>query len=140
MLAYLETADDAAAQTCDVILASYAVHHLPLPEKRQFFRLAQRTLAPGGSLLFADIFRLDGQTRDQYLAAYSGMMRQAWAGMPPEFLTSTTEHITQRDFPETLPTILELAHGAGFRDAPQELFQDTTGFHRLLVFPRSSRT
>ncbi len=46
----------ARAQTFDVILASYAVHHLPASEKQEFFRLARNNLAPRGH----DAKRLDG--------------------------------------------------------------------------------
>ncbi|MFM8634190.1 MAG: class I SAM-dependent methyltransferase [Planctomycetia bacterium] len=120
----------------DVILASYAVHHLPAREKQEFFRLVQEKLAPGGSLLFADVFRSDGQTREEYLAAYIGMMRQAWTGMPPEGLASTVEHVAHRDFPETGEAISSMALEAGFHQKPQELFRDSTGFHRLLAFTK----
>lgn len=136
MLAYLREAPDSAAKTFDVVLASYAVHHLSTPEKRGFFRLAQGSLAPGGTLLFADVFRRDGESRDAYLDRYVGMMREVWTTMPPESLASTIDHVTQRDFPETAETIFEAARAAGFQSAPQELFRDTTGFHRLLAFTK----
>lgn len=136
MLAYLRAADAPAAKEFDVILASYAVHHLPIAEKQEFFRLAHTTLAPGGSLLFADVFRRDGQTREDYLESYIGMMRNAWTGMAPESLASTIEHVTQRDFPETGAVIRELALAAGFCNEPQELFRDATAFHRLLAFTK----
>lgn len=136
MLAYLRELQDSADKTFDVILASYAVHHLPTPEKSEFFRFARGKLAPGGVLLFADVFRRDGESRDDYLDRYVGMMRQAWNSMPPEALASTIEHVTQQDFPETAEDVCEIAREAGFHIAPQELFRDSTGFHRLLAFMR----
>lgn len=137
MLAYLRGEPAEAAKTFDAILASYAVHHLPAREKREFFRLAHGKLAPRGSLLYADVFRRDGETREQYLEAYVGMMRRAWTGMPPNSLASTIEHVTQRDFPETSEAISEMAREAGFQE-PQELFRDATGFHRLLAFTKEA--
>lgn len=134
MLAFLREKRASAPASFDLILASYAVHHLPAREKREFFRLAHATLAAGGSLLFADIFRRNDETREEYLDAYVGMMRQAWTGMTPEALASTVEHVTHRDFPETEATIAEMAHEAGFHPPPHELFRDATGFHRLLAF------
>lgn len=134
MLAVLRKDAAPATETCDVILASYAVHHVPVREKQDFFRLACARLSPRGSLLFADIFRRDGETREQYLESYVDMMRQAWTTLGPEALASTTEHVVQRDFPETADAIGCMARDAGFRDEPRELFRDATGFHRLLAF------
>ena len=138
MLAYLKADSSSAAKTFDVILASYAVHHLPVQEKHEFFRLAHGKLAPRGSLLYADVFRRDGETREQYLEAYVGMMRRNWAGMPLESLASTTQHVTQRDFPETSEALAAMAVEAGFGQEPEELFRDATGFHRLLAFTKEA--
>jgi SAM-dependent methyltransferase len=132
LLAYLQ---DEPAKTFDVILASYAVHHLPVREKQEFFRLAHGRLAPRGSLLYADVFRRDGETRNEYLDRYVDMMQRDWKGMTPESLASTTEHVTQRDFPESSEALAAMAREAGFQE-PQELFRDATGFHRLLALTR----
>ena len=107
---------------------------LPVREKQEFFRLAHARLAPRGSLLFADVFRRDGETRSEYLEHYIGMMRRAWTGMPPEGLASTIDHVARRDFPETGEAVAAMALEAGFRQRPRELFRDTTGFHRLMAF------
>ena len=136
MLAFLRQERAPGAENFDVILASYAVHHLPTLDKREFFRLAHGKLASGGTLLFADVFTRDGESRDEYLDRYVGMMRQSWTGMPPEALASTIEHVTHRDFPESAGRVCEMAREAGFHLAPQELFWDGTGFHRLLAFTR----
>ncbi len=136
MLAYVTEGSGSDAKTFDVILASYAVHHLPAREKQDFFRLAHARLAPRGSLLFADVFRRDGETREEYLEHYIGMMRRAWTGMPPEGLASTIEHVIQRDFPETGEAVAGMALEARFHRQPRELFRDTTGFHRLMAFTK----
>jgi len=136
LLAYLAGHPEADETPFDVILASYAVHHLPSPEKQVFFRLAFAKLPIGGSLLFADVFRRGEETRDDYLNAYVGVMRDTWAGLSPEGLASTTEHVVQRDFPETLHAIRQMGQEAGFRSEPRELFQDASGFHRLLCFTK----
>jgi SAM-dependent methyltransferase len=138
MLAYLREDSEPAAKTFDAILASYAVHHLPAREKQKFFQLACRRLAPQGSLLFADVFRRNSETREEYLDAYVGMMRRDWIGMPPEGLASTIEHVRQRDFPETSEALTAMAMEAGLGQEPQELFRDATGFHRLLAFAKES--
>jgi SAM-dependent methyltransferase len=138
MLAALRPDSGLSIGTCDIILASYAVHHLPPPEKQDFFRLARARLAPNGSLLFADVFRRDGETREHYLERYVGMMRQEWTALAPDALASTTEHVVQRDFPETADVIGSMARAAGFCAEPWELVRDATGFHRLLAFTTGS--
>jgi SAM-dependent methyltransferase len=139
LLAYLAGQPREDKTLFDVILASYAVHHLPSREKQDFFRQALAQLAPGGSLLFADVFRRGDESREDYLKAYVGMMRDAWTGLDQEGLASTTEHVVQRDFPETLGAIEAMSREAGFQDMPQELYRDATGFHRLLGFTKGRR-
>jgi cyclopropane fatty-acyl-phospholipid synthase-like methyltransferase len=130
MLVALEAGMEADA---DVILASYSVHHLPLGEKRRFFTLAFSRLSNGGTLLFADVFRRDGETRDEYLAAYVQMMREAWVGLAAETLAGAVGHVRERDYPETRAGMCELSREAGFQEEPPELFRDDAGFHRLLA-------
>lgn len=141
LLAYLHDIHegvDSAARTFDVILASYAVHHLPTPKKSEFFRLAHGRLAPGGTLLYADIFRNEGESRDDCLDRYVGMMRQAWTSMPRAALASIIEHVARCDFPETASDIFEMARAAGFHPTPHELFRDATGFHRLFAVTKGT--
>lgn len=137
MLAYLREDSGSAAKNFDVILTSYAVHHLPAGEKQEFFRLAHGKLAPRGSLLYADIFRRGSESREKYLEAYVGMMQREWLALTPAGLASTVEHVTQRDFPEDSTALAAMARQAGFL-VPQELFRDATGFHRLLAFVKPS--
>jgi SAM-dependent methyltransferase len=136
LLAFLATEAAGDATTFDVILASYAVHHLPAREKQAFFARARARLAPGGSLLFADVFRRDGESRPAYLEAYVGMMRSQWHALSAEGLAGTCDHVIERDYPETAESLAALAAGGGFTTAPGELFRDATGFHRLLVFTK----
>jgi tRNA (cmo5U34)-methyltransferase len=137
MLAYLREPAGPAAKTFDVILASFAAHHLPVRAKQGFFQLAHRKLAPRGSLLYADVFRRENETREEYLDRYVGVMRRDWTGMTPESLASTTEHVMQRDFPESSDALSAMARQAGFGQEPQELFRNSTGFHRLMAFTKS---
>lgn len=52
------------AGQADVILASFAVHHLSLEDKQRLLNEAARALKPGSGLLCViDAFRHPGQTR-----------------------------------------------------------------------------
>lgn len=136
MLVVLDDGMGADASAFDMILASYSVHHLPGNDKLRFFKLAYSNLGRGGTLLFADVFRRDGETREQYLDAYVTMMREAWVGLAPDTLTGAIDHVRERDFPETRGRIAELAREGGFHAEPRELYRDGAGFHRLLALTK----
>jgi|GEM_PF-160443 len=134
-------ADKAASglQRFDLILAGYVVHHLPLAEKRIFFKRCRSLLAADGQLLFYDVCRRQSETRQEYLNHYVTMIR-SWNELSPEALKSTCRHVFDRDFPETQEVILEMAREAGFVCEGSQIFVDQTQFHRLFCFSqRQSR-
>lgn len=124
----------ARGERFDVVLAGYLVHHFPSEVKRRFFADCRRVLAPDGEFFFADIHRLPGTTRDDYLAAYVAGMR-AWQPFTAEAFAATCEHVLAHDFPETEAFILEAAAAAGFDTSSPLLFADGAGFHRVMRFP-----
>lgn len=142
-LATADAVDDVAARAArgerfDVVLASYLVHHFPADVKRRFFADCRRVLAPAGEFFFADVHRLPGTTRDEYLAAYVEGMR-AWRPITPEAYAATCEHLLAYDFPETEAFIVEAAAAAGFDTTSPLLFADAAGVHRLLRFSVATR-
>jgi len=133
MLAFLRDGAAQGPRTFDIILASDTIHHLPAREKSELLRHAHAKLSSHGSLLYGDIFRRNGESRDEFLAGYTSMMRQSWTAMAGDALAGAVEHVTQRDIPETVESLTALARDAGLA-GPTELFRDATGFHRLLAF------
>jgi len=133
LLGYLVDASTQEHLAYELILAGYSVHHLSTEDKQRFFALCRAVLGPAGSLLFYDIFRRPGETREQHVAAYTEMVRTAW-GLTGEALENTCRHVRERDFPETLATTQEMARKAGFESDGLELFTAADGFHRLLCF------
>lgn len=131
-------ADDADAAT-DVLLSLYSVHHLPVDAKRTFFERARAALAPGGTLLFGDMFRRAGESRAAWVDAFVAMMRVEWSGLPPGALGDTIEHLESHDHPETVADLGAIAAAAGFAPAPHDLFHDAAGFYRLLAFTKPAR-
>lgn len=69
---------------------------------------------------------------------YRSIVDASAAALAPDALASTTEHVVQRDFPETAAVIGSMARDAGFGAEPRELARDATGFHRLLAFTTGS--
>jgi SAM-dependent methyltransferase len=133
LLDYLTTAAASAIPRTDLILAGFVVHHLSLDEKRRFFAGCRDLLAPGGSLLFYDLFRRPAETRDEFVTAYTKLIATRW-GLVGETLENTCRHVREHDFPEPLATIFKLANDAGFTQPGEERFTDADGFHRLVCF------
>lgn len=133
LLRYLTTAAVPDGPRSDVMLAGYVVHHLSIEEKHRFFARCRKALAPAGTLVFYDLFRQPGETRDEFVAAYTDLIATKW-GLEGETLANTYRHVREHDFPETMATIATLARDAGFTLPGEERFVDTDGFHRLVCF------
>ena len=133
LLRYLTDAATRDAPRSDLMLAGYVVHHLSVEEKQRFFTRCREALASAGSLVFYDLFRRPRETRDQFVAAYTGLIAARW-GLVGEALENTCRHVREHDFPETTATIFQLAHEAGFTKPAEERFADSDGFHRLVCF------
>lgn len=117
----------------DVILAGFIAHHFPAAVKQRFFAACRRRLAPRGALFYADVHRLPGTSREEYLAAYVDSMR-TWTALTPDGYASACRHVRDRDFPETETFTLAAAAAAGFSVERSLGFVDAPGFHRLYRF------
>lgn len=122
----------------DVVLAGFALHHLYLEEKRQFFKQCYAILEPSGYFLLYDVFRRPSETREEYIQAYSRNCRERWTQLSYEKLADVIEHINECDFPETYETIATVASEAGFTSKPTPLSADALRFHCLYNFQRNS--
>ncbi len=111
MLDMIESSDE----QFEVILASFALHHFPTEQKREFLRSALDRLAPGGELLLVDVVRRDGETRSGYLRRYEAMVR-TWP-MAADVQDRIIAHVTSFDFPEEVSTLGEWAPELGFSPA-----------------------
>src|SRR5262249_51295606 len=98
----------------DVILTSFALHHLPASQKSTFFQLACPRLNRDGILLLIDTVRDDGEDRKLYLDRYCAWLRTEFKTLSPEALDLLCDHVHNNDFPETLAALDRMATGAGF--------------------------
>jgi len=103
----------------DLIFSSFALYHLSLAEKSQFFTLAVEKLNPQGILLLIDVMREEKEDRDQYFQHYSAWIESDWMAIAPMGKESIYEHIRHHDFPETVSTIQEISKQAGFASATE---------------------
>ena len=107
------------SESFDLIFSSFALHHLSLTEKSQFFNLASEKLNPQGLLLLIDVMRDETESRDQYFQHYSTWMESDWTVIAPAGKESIYEHIQNNDFPETVSAIKEISNQAGFSSATE---------------------
>ena len=85
----------------DLIISSYAIHHLNASLKEQIVKDIARVLSPGGCFVLIDIFREPTEDRAAYMRNYMGRLRQTWARLSPESQNMVIDHATNYDFPET---------------------------------------
>lgn len=98
----------------DLLLSSFAIHHLQEPDKRRFLRGCRRRIATGGLLLWADVFRAPGESRDSYVARYSARVHR-WSPLEPERQEEVIAHLSQWDHPADPEAIARQAEAAGWQ-------------------------
>ena len=82
-------------------------------DKARLLSACSAALAPGGSFLLIDVLREDGQSREDYLTAYLGMMRGEWTAVPAEMIEEACNHVAAHDQPSSLAELSALAEEAG---------------------------
>lgn len=98
MLQFMASREDASA---DLLISSYAIHHLAAEDKQKLIREAARVLSPEGRFMVIDVFRESGEPRDAYIAHYMQTLRETWSALSEESRDLIVGHATQYDFPET---------------------------------------
>ncbi|MBE9040724.1 methyltransferase domain-containing protein [Oscillatoriales cyanobacterium LEGE 11467] len=119
----------------DVILASFALHHLSYEQKEQTIARLHELLNPDGVFLLADVVRPQEETRENYLHRYLGNVRRDWQAVSAEEYASIEEHLLSKDFPETEATLTTFASQNGFSKV-ENLYQDKIDTTQLLCFFR----
>lgn len=107
----------ADAETFDVILISFALHHFDAAGKRAFLAAARDRLRPGGDLLLIDVVRTDGQSRDDYLDFYDDYVH-TWP-VSADLAGRIITHVRRNDWPEEVSTLPQWATAAGFDTVTQ---------------------
>ena len=123
------------SESFDLVFSSFALHHLSLAEKSQFFKLASEKLNSQGLLLLIDVMRDEREDRDQYFQHYSAWIESDWKAIAPLEKESIYEHIRNHDFPETVSTIKELSNQADFLVATEI---SRFGWHQAWSFEKNS--
>lgn len=126
------TAEQSEASV-DLVIASYAIHHLNATDKQQLIRKITRVLAPGGRFVLVDIFREPDEDRADYIKNYMGVLRQSWSALSNDDQTLVINHATEYDFPE--PSSFYQTHCQKFGFSPGQRIAKHT-WHEAWIFTR----
>jgi len=111
------------AESYDLVLASYALHHFPRPQKPGVLAEIARVLTSNGSFLWIDLVREEAESAAKYLQRSCRRIREEWHSLSSEEKDTTCHHALTCDFPEQASEMEEMLAVAGF--APwQPLYRD----------------
>ena len=123
----------AGGEKFDVILTSFALHHLASAEKELFFSSAHDRLSRDGMLLLIDTMREEEEDRPIYLDRYCAWLRSKCETLSPAALDLLCAHIRRCDFPETSAALDDMATQERF-DRGVEITR--IGWHHTWCFVR----
>jgi SAM-dependent methyltransferase len=97
------------AEQFDVIMTSFALHHLSLAQKDAVISKISNCLKTDGIFILIDVVRQDQEEREAYIRRYLDDVEQRWDRITPEEYLMVEGHISSSDFPETQETLRRLA-------------------------------
>lgn len=97
----LRVATEQPNNSIDLVISSYAIHHLDETQKRQILQDIARLLIDNGSFVLIDIFREPTEDRLTYIHNYMTNLRSRWNKLSSEAQELVVKHATNYDFPET---------------------------------------
>lgn len=104
----------------DIILSGFSVHHLSIPEKKEFFKSCKKLLKAGGKLIVLDIIKEKGESREEYLEKWD-KYQASWTALNKEESAYTNNHIHTADFPESFYDYEQMSQEAGFNKANKSI-------------------
>ena len=96
----LKVMKEQSADRADLIISSYALHHLTASQKQEILQAIARTLSPGGCFILIDIFREPKEDRSTYMRHYMDRLKATWIQLSHEAQDLILNHATEYDFPE----------------------------------------
>jgi SAM-dependent methyltransferase len=93
----------------DIILTSFAFHHLKLEEKDDLLSQIKQLLLPGGIFILIDFVVQEGESREIYIHRYLQNVRQQWQQLTDAEAVLVFQHMLESDYPETQATLEFLA-------------------------------
>lgn len=111
----LQVAAEQSEGSFDLVISSYAMHHLNAQQKQNMIQEVSRVLAADGCFLLIDVFRETTEDRPAYIRHYMETLRRTWANLSTASQELVVDHATNYDFPEHTDfySALCLKHGLG---------------------------
>lgn len=99
-------AESLPAQSADVVVAAFALHHLTPDLKARTCAAVAKALKPGGTFYYQDVWMLPTETREAYLARYRTLL-DSW-DLSEQQRNFIWDHVSAHDFPATQREIAAL--------------------------------
>ena len=129
----LKVASEQPDESIDLVLSSYALHHLNSLQKQQIVRDVVRMLKPGGCFFLIDIFREAEEDRPAYIRNYMSYLRSNWTNLSKNSQDLIVDHAAEYDFPESNEFYTTLCLKNGFEKAEridQHTWHQAWTFHK----------
>lgn len=104
---------DQPDNSVDLVISSYAIHHLNTSQKLEIIQSISRILSSDGRFVLIDIFREPSEDRSAYMQHYMSELRSTWSKLSLESQKLVCDHATSYDFPETPEFYMALCHKLG---------------------------
>jgi SAM-dependent methyltransferase len=130
----LRTALDGIAESFDLVLASFSLHHLADPaDKLLTLQHAGRLLTADGFFALIDVFSAEAEPRDRYLERWIANADRRYRELRPGEKALLFDHVRARDFPLSLDSWRALGQQAGLSRI-DVLLEDRDRLNRLVTF------
>jgi cyclopropane fatty-acyl-phospholipid synthase-like methyltransferase len=122
-------------ETFDVILASFCLHHLGPEQKQAFLSQTRLRLNLGGRLIWVDVFRQEGENREDYLRRYQEIIKTHWREVDETAKAGVFNHVAESDYPET-GSMLRIWAGASGYNICDKLYDGAWDTEQIWVLGR----
>jgi SAM-dependent methyltransferase len=121
----------------DLIICAFVIHHLSDENKRKYLRgILQNRMNPGGIMLMADVFRCNGEDRNEWLSRFHDALF-SWTALTEAQKAEFYHHISTSDYPATIEEFThDIAPDCGW-DA-HVVWTNSNSIERLVVLRQSS--
>jgi SAM-dependent methyltransferase len=125
---------DGIAESFDLVLASFSLHHLADPgDKLLTLQRVRRLLTEDGIFALIDVFCAEGEPRKRYLERWIANADSRYRALQPAEKTLLFDHVRARDFPLSLDAWRAFGRQAELA-CVELLLEDRDGLNRLVTF------
>lgn len=128
---------ESQSNSFDVILTSFAFHHLSLEQKDVAMEQVFHLLNPGGVFVIIDMVCTEEESQKEYIQRYLKNVRQGWQNLTAQEVEMVASHICGEDLPETKNTLDSFAQSHGFTTC-ECLYSDSQDLSKILYFEKKS--